>query len=239
MRIIICMHDIQVVDNLIPPSWADQLEHLFVGQGSVLDWNYNPSTVGLQKAPNVYSGVNTLDTPQMTHSFFNAGFGGKKFDYFDGLILPIVYIMETHTDEKYQPDRIKANLLYNSIKTKGDRNMYGMPHTDRSQTNFKSMVYYVNDSDGDTVLFEEYENHEEPDIENYSQVGVDTFMLKQGVEFTHTKTEHNAPESLTEVMRVSPKKGRAVIFDSNRFHCSSTPVDSDFRCIINFVMQKI
>jgi len=233
------MQDIQIIDDIIPPGWADQLEYLFVGQGSVLDWNYNPSTVGLKKGPNVFSSQNTLDTPQMTHSFFNAGFNGQRFDYFDGLVLPITYMLENYTGEKYQADRIKANLLHNTIRTGGDKTLLGMPHTDRSQTGFISMVYYVNDSDGDTVLFEEYENHEEPYKENYTQVGIDTYMLNQGIDFTHTKNETAMPEKLTEVKRVSPKKGRAVIFDSNRFHCSSTPVDNDFRCIINFVLQKL
>jgi hypothetical protein len=41
--------------------------------------------------------------------------------------------------------------------------------------------------------------------------------------------------NLTECGRVSPKKGRAVIFPSNRYHASSSPVEASRRVIINFV----
>jgi hypothetical protein len=39
---------------------------------------------------------------------------------------------------------------------------------------------------------------------------------------------------LKEVARVTPKKGRAVIFNSNRFHASSSPVIEPRRVIINY-----
>jgi hypothetical protein len=49
--------------------------------------------------------------------------------------------------------RIKANLLYKNSAF--PENSYNPPHTDDVKSNFKSVVYYVNDSDGDTILFNE------------------------------------------------------------------------------------
>jgi len=67
-------------------------------------------------------------------------------------------------------------------------------------------VYYVNNSDGDTII--------------YDQTIHDTPGGSQGVK-------------LTEHMRVTPKRGRIVLFDGSRYHCSSQPT-VNYRCIINF-----
>lgn len=67
-------------------------------------------------------------------------------------------------------------------------------------------VYYVNDSDGDTIIYEQTIN--------------DTPGGSQGV-------------VLKEHKRVTPKRGRAVLFDGSRYHCSSQPTIG-YRTIINF-----
>lgn len=67
-------------------------------------------------------------------------------------------------------------------------------------------VYYCNDSDGDTIIYEETIN--------------DTPGGSKGVK-------------LTEHKRVTPKRGRAVFFDGSRYHCSSQPT-MNYRTIINF-----
>lgn len=71
-------------------------------------------------------------------------------------------------------------------------------------------VYYFNTTDGDTIVYEQ-------NIHN-------TVAGSQNVE-------------LTEHARVSPKKGRLVMFDGARYHCSSQPKDF-YRCILNFVLTK-
>jgi len=68
-------------------------------------------------------------------------------------------------------------------------------------------VYYCNDSDGDTFLFNEF--------------------FEQGT----------LPSRLTLAQRVTPRKNRAVIFESNRYHASSNPRKSSERIIINFVFH--
>ncbi len=66
-------------------------------------------------------------------------------------------------------------------------------------------LYYVNDSDGDTFLFDR--------------------TTKDGPMPKDTKPNI--------VKRVSPKKGRVVLFNGNRYHSSSGPT-KDVRVIINF-----
>lgn len=67
-------------------------------------------------------------------------------------------------------------------------------------------VYYCNDSNGDTIIYE--------------QTIHDTPGNSQNVE-------------LKEHMRVTPKRGRVVFFDGSRYHCSSQPTVC-YRAIINF-----
>ena len=69
---------------------------------------------------------------------------------------------------------------------------YYAPHTDRPEEHL-GLIYYVNDSDGDTIFF----------------------------------------EGDKELQRVSPKKGRIVIFDGDTLHAGGFPTDNP-RCIVNY-----
>jgi len=82
---------------------------------------------------------------------------------------------------------------------------YGIPHYDSETPNTKILIYYINDSDGDTVIFDEFFNG-----------------------------EINS-EKKTISQRIAPKKARAVMFDSNRYHAASWPSEVTRRVInINF-----
>lgn len=67
-------------------------------------------------------------------------------------------------------------------------------------------VYYVNGSDGDTIIYEQ----------NINDTPGNSTNVK-----------------LVEHKRVTPKRGRLVMFDGSRYHCSSQPT-VNYRCIINF-----
>jgi len=70
-------------------------------------------------------------------------------------------------------------------------------------------VYYVNGSDGETIIYEQ----------------------------TSDTIAGGANVKLTEHARVKPKRGRLVLFDGLRYHCSSQP-KINYRCIINFDLLK-
>jgi len=46
------------------------------------------------------------------------------------------------------------------------------------------------------------------------------------------------PERLTINQRITPKKNRAVIFDSTRYHASSNPIQTTARFVLNFVIVQ-
>jgi hypothetical protein len=72
-------------------------------------------------------------------------------------------------------------------------------------------VYYVNDSDGDTILYnEEYD---------FSWRGLDTYDDKI--------------KNLTELYRCSPKANRAFFFNGLNLHTGQSPSKNKIRTIIN------
>jgi hypothetical protein len=105
--------------------------------------------------------------------------------------------------------RIKANLQTKNVEFK--KNQYNIPHVDTEwSTKSLTMIYYVNDSDGDTFFFEEsFKNHKELN---------DAKFL----------------DNLTIYRRVSPKKGRVVLFRSDFIHAGSHPKENETRIVLNY-----
>jgi hypothetical protein len=93
--------------------------------------------------------------------------------------------------------RVKLNWLPRSFSNSG----YHTPHVDYASEH-KVFLYYINDSDGDTVFFNE-------------------------------RLSNEIPDSFTEDLRVNPLAGRGVIFNGDVYHASSSPVETEFRCILN------
>ena len=89
------------------------------------------------------------------------------------------------------------------------------PHVDLPHQHFV-MLYYVCDSDGDTIIynkkcktFEEYEN-----------------MIN-----ANTKT-------LSIQKKITPKQGRVVLFDGAYYHTAEQP-NKDIRCIVNYDLRDL
>ena len=95
--------------------------------------------------------------------------------------------------------RARSNMTFRSLDTRPSR-----PHVDVDKEHYV-FLYYVNDSDGDTILYDQISDR----VTSYTQ------------------------EDLTEFKRVSPKAGRALLFSGNRFHAWYGPQDSYARCVIN------
>jgi len=73
-------------------------------------------------------------------------------------------------------------------------------HTDHQFPHYV-FLYYVNDADGDTILYNE-------------------------------KFDNSKRQTLTELQRVHPKAGRAILFDGEHIHSPLTPTDG-YRVVMN------
>lgn len=122
--------------------------------------------------------------------------------YYLDVIRPILNTLAIEAQSNIEILKIKFNMLFRS-----NNNQHHLPHTDIDQKSGDcfTALYYVNDSDGDTYLFNEF--------------------------------GPNTSEDITIKSKLTPKKGKMLIFDSARFHCSSSPINTDFRIVLNIVFK--
>jgi hypothetical protein len=185
------------IEKFIPKSYADMLENLC--RNSEFRWTYCSSTND-ERAPEIMKrDKHSYESEQFVHAMYQEN--TKRSPFFD-VVLPFFYFLEEKTGIVIDGiERIKVNML---LKARGNLDGYNTPHIDVPDANFKSLLYYVNDSDGDTFVFNE--------------------------SFQHKK-------ELTIRKRVSPSKGRAVVFDSNIWHASSNPRQNANRIVLSLVFS--
>jgi hypothetical protein len=193
-----------VIDDFIPEIYQDSIYHLL--SGSEFNWTFGDYSVSAKSLEDLYQ----IDEPyqehiQMRHRFVTDNeIMSPNFQYITPLLGEYVKATGKNIKGMY---RIKANLL---ISQPGPQNQY--PHADGMEVENgvlasigkKTLLYYVNDADGDTAFYNERFDG--------SKIG-----------------------QIKKVLSVTPKKGRAVIFDSNQLHAASCPKDSRYRMVINCV----
>ena len=167
----------------IEKNVSDQLEELICS--SFFPWYYNDATVGNDKcrihSNSEYNGF------QLIHGLYKDHVPVSS--YFNEIVPPLTSFKELQF-ESYT--RIKINL---NVKTHNE--YVHLPiHKDVYNPIYTSMIYYVNNSDGDTLFFDDHNNI---------------------------------------INRVTPEKGKVVIFRSNIPHAAEAPVKNKNRIIINFI----
>ena len=195
-----------IIDDFLPPPIQTVIHELLIGPDFTWTFaNYSVSSVNLDEY--FFTNEPTKEHIQLRHNFVYDDVINSEYYLF---IEPLKFIFESHMKTKVlQTHRIKSNLLINQ---KGPH--IQPPHIDimdfvdekKDCLGYKTLLYYVNDSDGDTIFYNEYYTGK--------PVGL-----------------------VTEQQRISPKMGRAVIFDSNQLHSGSCPKDSDARMVINCVFN--
>ena len=136
---------------------------------------------------------NTIDYPQIVHSIFKTDKINSKF-----LFCMIYQLINKNRLSNKFIDRIKINTTF--PYPKNNKEKHGPIHKDFNENNKNkaiSIIYYVNNSDGDTLFFD---------------------------------------QKLNITKRVSPRQGRAVIFDSDIKHAANCPINSTYRQVISIVL---
>jgi len=200
------MHDIIEIKNIIPLDYQNHLLSLMTGFD--FPWVFNPTMV---------SGDKCFSEQENNHAGFN------HFFYEDAqvtsplfqIVYPLVLSITSASQVNFNRlIRMRANLTLNNQQNNLD---YHMPHIDSFFPHWNA-IYYVNDSDGDTVIFNETND-------TYSS-GQDDVMRIQENKFTIAK-------------RVTPEKGKILIFPGKYYHSSSFAKHSKYRCVINMNLDKI
>lgn len=115
--------------------------------------------------------------------------------------------------------RIKINKQIQSTDLSFDENCCNDIHSDMIFPH-KTLLYYFNDSDGDTMLMNE--RYIDNDVNIYPDLKARMLELGRELEI-----------NTTLLTRVTPKKGRILCFDGARYHAPSNPIKSKFRYVLN------
>lgn len=145
-------------ENLIPDSYSNTILTEF----NNLSWQFTDSASGVE---NNYDKTdkNIKNSVQFVHPIFDK----DPLSSIYSLVYPILWFFEKETNFNIVDVlRIKAN----SLTRDGEDDKYQPPHIDMTSPGFHSLIYYINDSDGDTVLFNEQVPHSHTDLTENTRV---------------------------------------------------------------------
>jgi hypothetical protein len=212
--------DIVVYDDLIPKNlqrrildsvtdrnlhWLDFNEEVSAGDY----WkarNYSCEGLEIKESPCLVKlaytgGARSPDDPEVIHQ--------PECFYYMGLFILDLFAEKAGLNVK----KILRMKINKQIPLHGfsENNCNGI-HTD-TEIQHKTLIYYINDSDGDTIIMNE-----------------------------RFEPKHNIPGSdihTTVAARVTPQQGRIVCFDGLRYHAPSNPMNFKTRYLlnINFVVE--
>ena len=144
---------IKIIKNFLPTDYVTDLTNVLESQGgdnTSFPWYFNSRT----GAP--IKDVTFKDTSQLVHVFWAnpREFQNDHVSQYWGLVKPILYFVRDKCDIEYKTIiRVKANLLIPQLNfTEDDFNLPHVDHADRK--NYLNIIYFVNDSDGDTFIFD-------------------------------------------------------------------------------------
>jgi hypothetical protein len=193
--------DLIEIEDFLPASYAQVLEEMICNSGEFL-WQYCATTNDPKNPQITRRDDKSYDGDQFVHALYQEG--ARRSAFFD-IVFPMFYFMEDKTGVSLgSVERMKANLL---VQKDLEPDAHNTPHIDIPDAGFKSLLYYVKDSDGETFLFKE------------------TYQSK------------GAKEPLTVRKRIAPRKGKAVLFNSNIWHASSNPRQNATRVVLNFIFR--
>jgi len=143
-----------ILDNVIPEKYQSEIEHTLTQ--IEFDWHLNKSvSYGASDITKEFieHDKNIKDTRGFIHRFLvnNIENTYVKSQYCD-FVRPLLFFVEEQL--KFQInniDRIRGVLIPKDIEM---RDSYNVPHLDSTNPHY-TLIYYVNDNDGGTLLFEE------------------------------------------------------------------------------------
>lgn len=194
--------DIKVLESFIPRSYQNELESVI--NSNIFKWNFHDK-IAMEYGEVEYNNPKIINPIGLSHTFIDSG--QPVSDYWN-LVKPILLFLEYHEDFEIQRVlRVRARRTLRDIQI--DPSMYNPPHVDLPDSEpYKTLIYYVHDSDGDTVFFDE------------------VYDPKPGY----------APlrGDVAECFRYTPIKGNGILFNGHRYHSGNSPINNLHRTIINF-----
>lgn len=197
----------KIYDNLIPLELQNRLEQML--DSDQFEWYaLDNISLGFQDEKFTFTykdGYDYIETHGMSHLTYKDDLWYEPYGLYMMARQIIDYVTDIEGINVNRILRIKANFLTQNPNKNFNEMSINFPHLD-NYNEHKVLVYYVNDSDGDTILFNEK-----------WEIGDDK---KENID-------------LTTEARVKPKKGRILLFDGLQYHTSQNPINSEYRIILN------
>ena len=139
----------QIIDNFLNEEKANHIENLLFSNN--FPWYYQPFSVSLPINVNINNNYFT-SWPGLRHIFyidesFNSSISQEMIPLFNEF---------KNVENNIKLKSLIANL---NMPVTSTEEKYGIPHVDQRPTNLTKQnltgIYYVNDCDGDTILFKE------------------------------------------------------------------------------------
>jgi len=184
-----------IIENLLDQNVADEIEDVLLHNAPwhlITDITYG-------------TGSNERATPAVGHVFVNTEWNKNDDDFLE-LVRPIIDEACKKINYKYHNIQKARSFLQMPLHENFTNTKVDALHTDQPYTHLV-VLYYVMDSDGDTILVD------------HIREGEARFDLEA--------------EDFEEMIRVTPQKNKCVVFDGDVYHTAEQPQDG-LRCIINF-----
>ena len=199
----------KVIQNLLPVSYSNELESVLCSGNFDWYWNKEATISGTNASikdcdynPNIKS------TGSLNHTAYEKQepFGQIQQSNYYQFLKPILWFLEQR--EGIVVNELLRIRLRRTLQLPGVTDSdYNIPHVDLAKPlEFTTMVYVVEETDGDTVMFNEY--------------------YKEGD--TGVKTD------VTVLERIKPVKNNAIVFNGHQYHAGNNPINYQTRTIINF-----
>ena len=200
-------------ENLITPSYLSRLNKLCSGMNG-FPWYFLSTDVSYTPSDDYkFGGDNLMDIPDKEKS---VGFVHVLMDR-EGVespwlphFMPLCDAVNDAMPHPIEFTRVRLALLIQQDKNEGNHNA---PHTDHEEDHYAGL-FYLDDSTGDTVFFNEYDDPNSGDVEH--------------------RWWKPMTQKYTENMRVTPKGNMLHVFDGHQFHASSNPYGANkYRVTLN------
>ena len=132
------MNNMQIIDNFLPQDKWETIHRVLTGDA--FPWYLNKDSA--------YTGDGYIN---MTHKYYQ---DNRVTSDWYGMLKPVIEEFEKQTQLQIKNIlRIKSNLVFNRTITKEEQAK--QIHQDVEDPNYVSLLYYVHDSDGDTILYQD------------------------------------------------------------------------------------
>jgi len=159
------MDNVKVIDNFLPNYIQDKLDFLSSSGFGNISWRLSQKT-SYSKMPSEFEGKYKEGT-QLVNKFIDSGqflFGDMSHYFF--LPLQIASIKEKLDINLNNIQRAKINLKFKQCSNFDS--FINPPHQDNQFKNSIIGIYYINDSDGDTIIYEGNDKSNVKPIQNIS-----------------------------------------------------------------------